>query len=101
MGCLYKSIKLQPVIPVFSEGIPLTIQSGVTTSNPSLCHSISGGNQLWGKTGVAHSSPSLRQSTRCGLMLVTEDKHWILVAKLRILGGMRTIHCATARDGAF
>jgi len=31
----------------------------------------------------------------------TEDKHWIFVAKLEILGGMRTIHCATARSGAF
>jgi len=27
-------------------------------------------------------------------MLITEEKHWILVAKLEALGGMRTIHCA-------
>ena len=46
-------------------------------------------------------STSTHKSTGCGLMLVTEEKHWILVAKLIALGGMRTIHCATARGAAF
>ena len=101
MGCLYKSIKLQPVIPVFPEGIPLTSQCGVATSNPSWWRPNSGGNQLWGRTGLAHSIPSLCESTGCSLMLITEEKHWILVAKLETLGGMRTIHCATARGAAF
>lgn len=60
-----------------------------------------GGVQLTTQSGVTIFSPSFRQSPGCYLIVITEDKQWVLVSKLEALEGMRDMHFEAARGTAF